>query len=266
MSYYTTRIIEVKVLACKGESYNFENLVNQYKDIANEGDYFILYENFKPQTVKYINGEFILIDEQIPKVWKLVKFYSDDYCKKYSGENELFEINNIRVSPTSYWCNSGGDIRDKFISSSGYDKQIFTGRGIPTDISKETSELLSSTNEYFDFTWVTLSEWQELYNIKLKQFQQKIAEFYNKNTLDVINTKLDTILDRLDNIYYKNKCKSNKEFGWDNYENELTYIWDDLFSELEQISYEISKNAALAEHFIDSYVKYDDVRILYCIS
>ena len=49
MSQYTTRIIEVRVSASKGSSYKYENLVQRYKDIAQEGDYFVLYENFKKQ-------------------------------------------------------------------------------------------------------------------------------------------------------------------------------------------------------------------------
>ena len=77
MSQYTTRILEVRVSASKGTSYKYENLVERYKNIAKEGDYFLLYENYNPQTIKYVNGEFVRTNEKIPKIWKLVKFYSN---------------------------------------------------------------------------------------------------------------------------------------------------------------------------------------------
>ena len=81
MSQYTTRILEVRVSASKGTSYKYENLVERYKNTAKEGDYFLLYENYNPQTIKYVNGEFVRTDEKIPKMWKLVKFYSNYYLK-----------------------------------------------------------------------------------------------------------------------------------------------------------------------------------------
>ena len=96
MSQYVTRIIEVRVSTSKGTSYKYENLVKRYKDTAKEGDYFVLYENFKPKTIKYVNGEFNRTNENIPKVWKLVKFYSN-YDVKTSivldenGEHPVYE-------------------------------------------------------------------------------------------------------------------------------------------------------------------------------
>ena len=67
MSKYTTRIIEVRVSTSKGESYNYESLVERYKDTAKEGDYFVLYENYVKQTIKYVNGEFVRTNEKIPE-------------------------------------------------------------------------------------------------------------------------------------------------------------------------------------------------------
>ena len=96
MSQYTTRIIEVRVSTSKGTSYKYENLVERYKDVAKEGDYFTLYENFKQKTIKYVNGEFVRTNEKIPKVWKLVKFYSNYDVKNIivsdsDGEHPMFE-------------------------------------------------------------------------------------------------------------------------------------------------------------------------------
>ena len=100
MSQYTTRILEVRVSTSKGTSYKYENLVERYKDTAKEGDYFVLYENYKAQNVKYVNGEFVRTDEQIPKVWKLVKFYSNYDVKNRivldsEGEHPLFESDGV---------------------------------------------------------------------------------------------------------------------------------------------------------------------------
>ena len=178
MSQYTTRILEVRVSTSKGTSYKYENLVERYKDIAKEGDYFVLYENFKPQTIKYVNGEFVRTNEKIPKVWKLVKFYSNYDVKNIivsdsDGEHPTFAsdgiVNGEKVSSSVEWCNNGGYIRDNYISTNGWESQSFTGRGIPSDISEEAAKLMApQKDDLFDYdckhsrTWVTLADWEEL--------------------------------------------------------------------------------------------------------
>ena len=277
MSQYTTRILEVRVSTSKGTSYKYENLVERYKDIAKEGDYFVLYENFKPQTIKYVNGEFVRTNEKIPKVWKLVKFYSNYDVKNIivsdsDGEHPTFVsdgiVNGEKVSSSVEWCNNGGYIRDNYISTNGWESQSFTGRGIPSDISEEAAKLMApEKNDLFGCdckhsrTWVTLSEWEELYNKKFEEFRRKISELYSSKNVDSINKKLNIVLNRLG--------VETKEFNNEYYDEgeQKEYIWGELFEELRTIGDEISRNVALAEQFLDGvYVDYDDVRILYYIS
>ena len=277
MSQYTTRILEVRVSTSKGTSYKYENLVERYKDIAKEGDYFVLYENFKPQTIKYVNGEFVRTNEKIPKVWKLVKFYSNYDVKNRivsdsDGEHPIFVsdgiVNGEKVSSSVEWCNNGGYIRDNYISTNGWESQSFTGRGIPSDISEEAAKLMApEKDELFgcDYkhsrTWVTLSEWEELYNKKFEEFKRKISELYSSKNADSINKKLNIVLNRLgvETEEFKNEYYDEAE--------QEEYIWEELFEELRAIDDEISRNMALAEQFLDGvYVDYDDVRILYYIS
>lgn len=277
MSQYTTRILEVRVSTSKGTSYKYENLVERYKDIAKEGDYFVLYENFKPQTIKYVNGEFVRTNEKIPKVWKLVKFYSNYDVKNRivsdsDGEHPIFVsdgiVNGEKVSSSVEWCNNGGYIRDNYISTNGWESQSFTGRGIPSDISEEAAKLMApEKDELFgcDYkhsrTWVTLSEWEELYNKKFEEFKRKISELYSSKNADSINKKLNIVLNRLGV-----ETEESKNEYYDEGEQE-EYIWEELFEELRAIDDEISRNVALAEQFLDGvYVDYDDVRILYYIS
>lgn len=277
MSQYTTRILEVRVSTSKGTSYKYENLVERYKDIAKEGDYFVLYENFKPQTIKYVNGEFVRTNEKIPKVWKLVKFYSNYDVKNIivsdlDGEHPTFAsdgiVNGEKVSSSVEWCNNGGYIRDNYISTNGWESQSFTGRGIPSDISEEAAKLMAPEKDDLfgcdckhSRTWVTLSEWEELYNKKFEEFRRKISELYSSKNADSINKKLNIVLNRL-GVETK---ESNNEY-YDEGEQE-EYIWGELFEELRTIGDEISRNVALAEQFLDGvYVDYDDVRILYYIS
>ena len=277
MSQYTTRILEVRVSTSKGTSYKYENLVERYKDIAKEGDYFVLYENFKPQTIKYVNGEFVRTNENIPKVWKLVKFYSNYDVKNRivsdsDGEHPIFVsdgiVNGEKVSSSVEWCNNGGYIRDNYISINGWESQSFTGRGIPSDISEEAAKLMApEKDELFgcDYkhsrTWVTLSEWEELYNKKFEEFKRKISELYSSKNADSINKKLNIVLNRLGV-----ETEESKNEYYDEGEQE-EYIWEELFEELRAIDDEISRNIALAEQFLDGvYVDYDDVRILYYIS
>lgn len=277
MSQYTTRILEVRVSTSKGTSYKYENLVERYKDIAKEGDYFVLYENFKPQTIKYVNGEFVRTNEKIPKVWKLVKFYSNYDVKNRivsdsDGEHPIFAsdgiVNGEKVSSSVEWCNNGGYIRDNYISINGWESQSFTGRGIPSDISEEAAKLMApEKDELFgcDYkhsrTWVTLSEWKELYNKKFEEFKRKISELYSSKNADSINKKLNIVLNRLGV-----ETEESKNEYYDEGEQE-EYIWEELFEELRAIGDEISRNVALAEQFLDGvYVDYDDVRILYYIS
>ena len=277
MSQYTTRILEVRVSTSKGTSYKYENLVERYKDIAKEGDYFVLYENFKPQTIKYVNGEFVRTNEKIPKVWKLVKFYSNYDVKNRivldsDGEHPIFAsdgvVNGEKVSSSVEWCNNGGYIRDNYISTNGWESQSFTGRGIPSDISEEAAKLMAPEKDDLfgcdckhSRTWVTLSEWEELYNKKFEEFKRKISELYSSKNADSINKKLNIVLNRLG--------VETKEFNNEYYNEgeQEEYIWGELFEELRTIGDEISRNVALAEQFLDGvYVDYDDVRILYYIS
>ena len=277
MSQYTTRILEVRVSTSKGTSYKYENLVERYKDIAKEDDYFVLYENFKPQTIKYVNGEFVRTNEKIPKVWKLVKFYSNYDVKNRivsdsDGEHPIFAsdgiVNGEKVSSSVEWCNNGGYIRDNYISTNGWESQSFTGRGIPSDISEEAAKLMAPEKDDLfgcDYkhsrTWVTLSEWEELYNKKFEEFKRKISELYSSKNADSINKKLNIVLNRLgvETEEFKNEYYDEGE--------QEEYIWEELFEELRAIDDEISRNVALAEQFLDGvYVDYDDVRILYYIS
>ena len=277
MSQYTTRILEVRVSTSKGTSYKYENLVERYKDIAKEGDYFVLYENFKPQTIKYVNGEFVRTNEKIPKVWKLVKFYSNYDVKNRivsdsDGEHPIFVsdgiVNGEKVSSSVEWCNNGGYIRDNYISTNGWESQSFTGRGIPSDISEEAAKLMAPEKDDLfgcDYkhsrTWVTLSEWEELYNKKFEEFKRKISELYSSKNADSINKKLNIVLNKLGV-----ETEELKNEYYDEGEQE-EYIWEELFEELRAIDDEISRNVALAEQFLDGvYVDYDDVRILYYIS
>ena len=277
MSQYTTRILEVRVSTSKGTSYKYENLVERYKDIAKEGDYFVLYENFKPQTIKYVNGEFVRTNEKIPKVWKLVKFYSNYDVKNIivsdsDGEHPTFAsdgiVNGEKVSSSVEWCNNGGYIRDNYISTNGWESQSFTGRGIPSDISEEAAKLMAPEKDDLfgcdckhSRTWVTLSEWEELYNKKFEEFRRKISELYSSKNADSINKKLNIVLNRLG--------VETKEFDNEYYDEgeQKEYIWGELFEELRTIGDEMSRNVALAEQFLDGvYVDYNDVRILYYIS
>ena len=277
MSQYTTRILEVRVSTSKGTSYKYENLVERYKDIAKEGDYFVLYENFKPQTIKYVNGEFVRTNEKIPKVWKLVKFYSNYDVKNIivsdsDGEHPTFAsdgiVNGEKVSSSVEWCNNGGYIRDNYISTNGWESQSFTGRGIPSDISEEAAKLMAPEKDDLfgcdckhSRTWVTLSEWEELYNKKIEEFKRKISELYSSKNADSINKKLNIVLNRLgvETEEFKNEYYDEGE--------QEEYIWGELFEELRAIGDEISRNVALAEQFLDGvHVDYDDVRILYYIS
>ena len=277
MSQYTTRIIEVRVSTSKGTSYKYENLVERYKDIAKEGDYFVLYENFKPQTIKYVNGEFVRTNEKIPKVWKLVKFYSNYDVKNRivsdsDGEHPMFApdgvVNGEKVSSSIEWDNNGGYIRDNYISTNGWDSQPFTGRGIPSDISEEAAKLMAPEKDVLfgcdckhSRTWVTLAEWEELYNKKFKEFKHEIFKFYSSKNADSINKKLNIVLNKLG--------IETEEFENENYDEgeQEEYIWGELFEELTAISDEISRNVALAEQFLNGvYVGSDDVRILYYIS
>ena len=277
MSQYTTRILEVRVSTSKGTSYKYENLVERYKDTAKEGDYFVLYENFKPQTIKYVNGEFVRTNEKIPKVWKLVKFYSNYDVKNIivsdsDGEHPTFVsdgiVNGEKVSSSVEWCNNGGYIRDNYISTNGWESQSFTGRGVPSDISEEAAKLMAPEKDDLfgcDYkhsrTWVTLSEWEELYNKKFEEFKRKISELYSSKNADSINKKLNIVLNKLGV-----ETEESKNEYYDEGEQE-EYIWEELFEELRAIDDEISRNVALAEQFLDGvYVDYDDVRILYYIS
>lgn len=273
MSTYTTRIIEVKVSTSSGTAYSYETLVSRYKDTAVEGNYYNVYHrNGKHSVYKFTNGEFVETDEQIPKVWKLVKFYSDYNQKAHvildsEGEHYSFEpngyINNEPVVVTNNWCNNGGDIRDNYISASRWDESQISGRGIPSDISPEAYELIKpEPNDLFgDYkwsrTWITLAEWESIYNKRVDEFKNKLSELYSKKS---INSKLDLIINKLGIV---NDTNNEDEYSID---EQIKDLWENEWYEIMSISDEIAKNQALAEHFVDGYYSFEDVRILYYLS
>ena len=87
---------------------------------------------------------------------------------------------------------------------------------------------------------------------------QKINIDTNKN-INSVNKKLNIILNKLG----AETSDDYNEYGVE----EEEYLWDEMFEDLRAIDDEISRNTALAEHFLNgSYVSFDDVRILYFVS
>ena len=218
MSTYTIRHVEGRFKLIAGSVCKLEDL----PATAPEGTYYATWQCEHRYAV-YKNGKWEPADS-CPTEWRLLKTYNR---LDRMPTSDCAKENTVRLTdPTSNeeylmhandeFCNNGGSIRDEYISSRNWrlkDDVPFNGRGLPSDLSEETREVMKYETEDwhagadengnypkvtklrgYDYTWVTLSEWSQMYDYEMQRLKNLILEYASKKNSIQINKKLDMIL------------------------------------------------------------------------
>ena len=190
---------------------------------------------------------------------------------RYYENEEKYETftdsdgNETYMKRSSYWCNNGGSIRDEYIRNNGYNGSKISGRGFPVDMSRETTDAIYGSDKTFygyDATWVTLDEWENLYDEAEDMLLNELKSIYEKKNANSINAKLDFIIDNMKDPLKLDKNEIEKEYEEDYYES-VDYLKDEIMPRLYLISSEIGKAEMIVENSIDGYVSPSDIRIIY---
>lgn len=286
MSTYTHRYIEVRREKIDGCAWKFKNLPNPAE---HKGEVFKITEYNRPDNVSpFYKAEEVCSDkkgstvvlwvplDKVDSEWVPVKWYSylpknkvlantDPYFKpKYNVAKDA-EGNEFFIQEHLLWANNGGAVRDDYISSSGWSKSKFSGRGLPGDVSDEVKNDILSDYHY-DITWVTLSEWEEAFDAAKDKFQRELEKRFEKQSKDEISRKLDNILNTLKNPDYKPR-RVKKSTDDDDYyfEDTVEYMFDEEIWTLFVLQMEIDRTEFILEEFGDWWTS-QDVRIIYYLA
>lgn len=169
------------------------------------------------------------------------------------------------------YCDNGGIIRDNFISDRGWGDRDYdvADRGWPDDMSDDLKQEFTRDMDYtWGHTYVTLSEWNKIFNSEFEVFKKKIAKKIQETEFKQVNEKLDLLTKLVKDPSYtppkKKKKKNEDEDETTCYEDTLEYIWEEDFWDLMMIRREINRAYDAIESF--GYMADGDVRIIYYLS
>lgn len=296
MGVYTTRYIEAKISECRGYVYNKEDFPSVEEVI--EGDIFGTNDTdsngniVSGKTIYYkmISGKWEKI-ENCPYHWKLLSpavFHErKPYVGRYKVNGDWFyneepksrmvlkdkSGNNIYADRKDYFYNSGGCIRDEYISGNLSPVDVkFRDRGFPDDMSEETIKSMTDKEgnvcKYgYSKTWCTLSEWRELYESEKIRIMNKLKDsFENLNKNDIIK-HLNFIIDNMkspvcaDIEGFRKKLKDDSNETEDEYYDSPQYIIDEYIPYLEQILEEIGMIEYVSQLY--DIIDEENIRIIY---
>lgn len=224
--------------------------------------------DYKPTRARYKEKQ-----EDGTFVWKYYEaedseFRNTKQWKSEDGIMKLFHKQNMYVD-----C--GGVIRDDYISTYGLGPELeFKDRGFPVDMTEETRNVIYGSNGKFDgwdATWVTISEWSELYDKEEQKIINKLREAYERQLKTEINKKLDFIINHMKSpvsadipAFYKSLEPKVDEEGNEYEYDTPEYIKNEYMPALYMIASEIGK-ANLMKEFYGIYGE-DNFRIIYFIA
>ena len=284
MSTYTYRYIEVLAEQIDGAVWSKKDLPSAKE---HEGEIFKINEYNRPTDVapyyKAVEKPGITFDEsvyvwvpleKVEKKWVPVKWYSilnknrvllnkDPYWKpKYFTYS--CGINQILFEEHICWSNNGGCVRDDYISSRGWKESKVSGRGLPSDVSEEVKNDVVSDYHY-DMTWVTISEWEEIFETRKKEFETEVYKRYAKEDKREVMAKLDDIFKAIKDPNYTPKKKKKSDDDYLEWEESIEYLFEEDIWGLFTLRMEITRAEFILEEFADSY-SYSQSRIIYYLA
>ena len=229
MSTYTIRHVEGRFKLTSGSVYKLEDLPAE----APEGTYYHTWQCEHSYAV-FRNGKWEP-EDSCPTEWRLLTTYNrlkrmpdNKWGKENTTTLRDADGNEWLMHANTEFCNNGGSIRDEYISTHNWrlkDDVPFNSRGLPDDLSEETRQAMlyededwsakpNENGEYpkvtktrgYDYTWVTLSEWSQMYDYEQERLKNLITEYVMKKNVNSINKKLDMIL-----LHMKDPARINLE-------------------------------------------------------
>lgn len=277
MSTYITRVIEVKLPDIAGEVWKEEKLqdVEVFYDhmvykVNSDHDFpyrvWIPDEDYDDETESRI-GHWEK-SKECKWSWHLVKYWSD-YRYGYHDTSKPADLylkagETLKaVKEITDFCDNGGSIRDKYLST-WYDYNI-KGRGIAPDTDEETKKVMHvDEKDYgcYGYTYVLLSELETIYEKDMESFKNDIKEYFNKEEHKTINKKLDKIYNKLTG----EPIPENTDEQIDEEDIQtFDYLFDEVFWEIQTLKAEIIK----IYHTVDQiygFIPEDRIRINYYYS
>lgn len=230
------------------------------------------------------------------KKWTLLRWFSDrpeidkgndPYDEKYEEQINRFICSDkfgrpLRLQEGILWCNNGGHIRDDYVGN-GWGDCVFKGRGLPSDVSEEVKKDIESDYHY-GMTYVTLAEWDKMFDSELGKFVAEVKKRFRDEKLDKVMAKLDDILKysiRSSNILSKmqdgsaetvkephsRRRNKNTEEGDDfMWEDSIDYMFEEEIWKLFNIQTEIDRCEFIVEDVCGLYTDRENVRIIYYLA
>ena len=284
MSTYTYRYIEVLAEQIDGSVWRKSDLPPASE---HEGEVFKINEYNRPEDVapyyKAVERPGLTFDEsvyvwepveKVEKKWVPVKWYSvlnknrvllnkDPYWKpKYltssCGTHQTLLEEHI------CWENNGGCVRDDYISTRSWKDSKVSGRGLPSDVSEEVKNDVKSDYHY-DMTWVTVSEWEEIFEARKKEFETEVYKRYAKEDKREVMAKLEDIFKAIKNPNYTPKKKKKSDGDYLEWEETVEYLFEEDIWDLFTLRMEITRTEFILEEFAGAY-SYSESRIIYYLA
>ena len=277
MSTYTYRFIEYLCENIAGSVWRKDDLPKAEEHI---GETYRINEYRVPDEERYYlakqfpDGCYWIKVNPPTKSWRHLKWYSVAGKRNFnlpSEEKEKVDYERHRfnaVGPNGFklelyenthWVNNGGHVRDDYISSSGWSKQKFSGRGLPDDVSFTVGQEINEEPYFFDKTYVRMDEWQEEFESLVEKFKLKIKSLSKDETAKRLEQKVDEILARLKGEKFEIPEPEEGEF--DDFEEMLE---EELWTILH-VSDEIRVCDQLIDEFVPNNTRILDRRIIYCL-
>lgn len=278
MSTYTYRYVEVLKEMIDGSVWTIDKLPCSKEHI---GETFSITAFNRPvdvaQYYKATENGWVALND-VEKKWVALKWYSPigkdvleaekHYPESKKHHIELKDENgkSMYFKEKLYWCDNGGYVRDDYISTHGFSESKVAGRGLPKDVSPEIKEDVEEEKYAYDKTWVTLSEWENLFDSAISDFQHKLEKRYAEKDRDEISEMLDTILHTIKNPEYKppKKKKKNDEDSI-YYEDSVEYMFEEEIWKLFQIHSEIETIRFILDEF-NGNLRTDGCRVIYYLA
>lgn len=264
MSTYVIRHVEVKTKMIKKKTSYIKN-IDVEKDGINEGDIISTWGEKDFRYFKYSNGEWIGVkSEEVPECWNLVEWYCE--TKNYNNEDDDDEsvvLGGKHFIKKSSYVDNGGAIRDVYLGAWGDDYNL-KNRGWPSDMSdalKSKFDKMSEKEYIHSKTYVTLSEWESLYDKLKERFMSKVSDAVKRNELKKIDQRLSNIEALIVNKKAKIKEVPDDDDD-DGYYDSLEYLFNEDYYDFVSILSEINRAYAM-QYNIFGYNEYSDIRIIY---
>lgn len=136
----------------------------------------------------------------------------------------------------------------------------YSDRGIPSDCSERTKAIIEKHKPYaYGHTYMTFSELDSFCNKMRDEVINSIIKEHDKEQFEIINEKLDCILD---GKKYKTKKKEDDEYNDEDY-SMLNYYMGERFNDFLSLDSECAAIYFIASEFLQSYASYEGTRVIY---